>query len=174
MSGRCTVFLTEQELEVATRIADVRNAKNGKVPNFRVTRATSDWSIHFAGVRAEIACCKFFGFPLDQHETWDGDSGAPDLYYADHRLEVKAATHWPPILKLNTLPDFKSDVIILCYTPTEAKEIGNIFMAGAVSRQKFCRDHYVRNFSYGERVCMNHEDMVTVDNFKKLAKKKEF
>ena len=174
MSERRTIFLTEQELELARRIADVRNAKNGKVPNAKITRKNSDWEIDFSGVRAEIACCRFFKFPLDQHEDLHGDSGAPDLHFADHRLEVKAATHWPPILKLNALIDFKADVIILCHTPMEPKELGNIFMAGAVSRQKFCRDHYVKNFSYGERACMNHEDMVTVDEFKELAMKKVF
>lgn len=164
-------FLSESELERARRIADCRNSKNNQVPNYRETRQHSDWLIHYAGVRAEMAVCKRYNFPIDEHFSFSGDDGHPDLYIGDHRIEVKGALYDPPILKLNNLTDFKSDVIILCYCPKPGdREEGAIRLAGVVSRVRFQQKYYKHDFGYGERVCMNAKDMATIDAFDEWLK----
>ncbi len=154
------VFLTEQELELSKRIADIRNSKNGQVPNYRVTRKDSDWAIHFAGSKAEVAGGRVFGFPPDIHFSLSGDDHAPDLYYRGLRLEIKAATYSPAILKLNFVTDFVSDVIVLAYVDGSSR----VDLTGCVSRARFGESHYVRDFGYGPRACMDCKDMASVES----------
>ena len=162
------VFLTEHEVELAKRLADGRNLKNGQVPNAKHSRRHKDWEIHYAGTRSEIAVCKYFEFPVDQHMSYHGDSGNADLYVDSLRVEVKSAMYEPPILKLDRLTDFKSDIIILCHVyKVGHKDESIVDVWGVVSRFRFQRDHYIKDFGYGPRVCMDGKDMKSVDCVKK-------
>ena len=155
-----TSLLTEREIELARRIADLRNAKNGSVPNYRETRKHGDWEIHFSGIRAEIAVCKIVNFPIDQHISYDGDSGSPDLYIGNYKTEVKSALYMPPILKFNRVTDFKSDIAILCYCPSAgSKDESVVSIAGGVSRYKFSAEHYLNDFGQGVRACMDADKL---------------
>lgn len=167
------VPLSESELERARRIADIRNSKNGQVPNYRETRQHSDWEIHYAGVRGEMAVCKVVNFPIDRHFSYNGDNGAPDAFYNGRSIEVKTPLYYPPILKFNSLTDLKADVAALCYAPKSGSEDeGVITIAGVVSREKFIRDHYIRDFGYGPRHCFNADEMVSFEDFLKMEPKK--
>jgi hypothetical protein len=164
------VFLDESDVERSKRVTDVRNSKNQQVPNYRETRQMNDWATHYAGVRGEVAVCKVFGFPLDEHFAYGGDDGAPDLYVGPYRVEVKTAVHDPPILKLNRLTDFKADFIILCYAPPMGhRDESIVTLAGVVSRKTFLEKHYVRDFDQGDRVCMDAAKMGSVEDFIKWA-----
>ena len=53
----------------------------------------------------------------------------------------------PPILKLDKLTDFVTDVLVLCYLAEESV----IDVMGWVSKSDFFDKHSSRNFGYGER-----------------------
>ena len=163
------LLLTEEQIEFAKRIADIRNAKNGLVPNMRESRAHKDWEINFYGALGEVAVASQVNYPPALNFSMNGDSGAPDLYFHSHRIEVKTALHWPPILKLNHVTDFVSDVIVLCYVDKKSPDA--VTIAGCVSRRKFERDHYIRNFKYGDRACMDFKKMTPLTEFMELAQR---
>jgi len=144
------VFLTEAEMERARRIANTRNSKNGMVPNARHDKDQGDFEMHFLGARAEMGVCKMFNYPIDDAFSWGGDDKAPDLYVGELRVEVKSAKHTPPILKLDAITDFMSDAAVVCTVDGSRVDVW-----GCVSRRRFSRDHYVRDFGYGPRACLN-------------------
>ncbi len=107
------VELTFDELAKAKRLADLRNSKNGKVPNRRETRRHSDFEIDYAGILAEIAVAKILGVGIDERFLMGGDDHAPDLMFEGWTVEVKATMYDPPIIKFNHLKDFKSDLVVV-------------------------------------------------------------
>jgi hypothetical protein len=146
------VMLTEADMERAARVAYLRNTAKAHSPNYRVDTKTADYDMHFAGVRAELAVCKMFSFPLDERYGPDGDNGRPDLYVGDLRVEVKAAFYRPPVLKLNTVSEFTSDAVVMCYVPrTNDRAASVIEIWGCVSRLKFIAEHTIRDFGQGPR-----------------------
>jgi hypothetical protein len=100
-------MLYESEMELARRIADIRNSKKDLVQSRRRAKEKTDWEIHYDGARAEIAVCKYFHYLPDIHFMLGGDKGAPDLYIGHQSVEVKTATWDPPIAKLDALPLLK-------------------------------------------------------------------
>lgn len=145
-------MLTEADMERARRVAYLRNASKANSPNYRVDPSTEDFDMHFAGVRAELAVCKMFSFPLDESFGPDGDNGRPDLYVGEMRVEVKTAFWKPPILKLNTVSEFTSDAVVMCYTPRTTDRAASVIeLWGCVSRRKFIECHTIRDFGQGPR-----------------------
>lgn len=162
------MFLTEADMERAARVAYLRNASKAASPNHRVDPKTDDYAMHFAGVRAELAVCRLFGFPLDERYGPDGDNGKPDLYVGNFRAEVKTAFYSPPIIKLNALTDFVSDVMIACFTHrADHREASKVEVWGCVSRQRFMKKHTVRDFGLGLRVTI--EDLTPITVLKEKA-----
>jgi hypothetical protein len=158
-----TVFLTEADMERAARVAYLRNSAKASSPNHRVDPRTDDYAMHFAGVRAELAVCRLFRFPLDERYGPDGDNGKPDLYVGEYRVEVKTAFYSPPIIKLNALTDFKSDVMVACFTNrAEHREASKVEIWGCVSRQRFLKSYAVRDFGLGLRVTIEQMSPITV------------
>lgn len=158
-----TWHLSEPRMEMARRIAVGRNSpKLGRVRNKRETKRASDYEINFVGACAEIAVCDRFQFPVDPTFCLGGDKGAPDLYVGDMGIEVKAATHYPPILKFNRLGDWKpgSMAVVLCHINNRAPSVVNL--CGVVFRQEFFSDHFVEDFGYGPRFCFSAADMAPV------------
>lgn len=164
MTGVKVVKLSPSDVERARRIADTRNSKNGKVPNYKITRKHSDWDIHFAGAKSEIAVCKYYNFPVDEHFSMDGDNGDPDLYIGDYSAQVKSPVNYPPILKLNKLSEFITDIAVLCYSGNDEVEIH-----GVVSKAKFLKNNYQRDFGYGVRYCMDANSLTGLDDFDKIT-----
>ena len=79
-----------------------------------------------------------------------GDGDEPDLYWGRRSVEVKTTKYSPPILKLDKLTDFVTDVLVLCYLAEESV----IDVMGWVSKSDFFDKHRGRNFGYGERAIM--------------------
>lgn len=157
MSEPITVMLSEGEMELARRVASLRN--NPKVEagttNHRVANR-SDWRLHFDGVRAEVACGKYFGYPIDISFSFGGDDKRADLYVGEWRVEVKACTHQPPIVKFNALTDFVADVVVVAYVyPVDHKLAANVELWGCCSRHRFAKAYSQRDFGYGERAILD-------------------
>lgn len=150
-------MLTESELELARRVAAIRS--NPKVDDNHYKVADRDsLSIHFDGARAEVACSKILKFPVDISFYIDGDKKRPDLYAGDLRVEIKACTHTPPIVKFNALTDFVADVLIVCFVhPEKHREAANVEVWGCISRRLFMVAYQKRDFGYGDRATITHE-----------------
>jgi len=154
-----TIMLTEAEMEMARRLAFQRNdSKKNLKGDYNMTGRDQEQS-HFDGVRAEIAACKRFNYPVDTGIYIGGDDGRPDLYVGNYSVEVKAATYKPPILKFNTLTDFKSDVAILALVYNTDKMKSVVELWGCVGKHKFYKEHKIENYGYGPRAIMQAEQM---------------
>lgn len=168
-----SVMLTPAELERARRLAIMRNEIKAGGPNHRSSAAHGDFEIHFAGLRAELAVCKMFNYPLDEGIYAGGDNHAADLYIGSYSVEVKAPFYRPPILKFDYLTDFKSDLAILCQVERSARKESVVAVYGVVDRHTFLSDHYTQDFGYGPRACMKAEDITPIEKFKEWFDKEK-
>jgi hypothetical protein len=148
------IMLSEAQLALAARVADVRNDKKG-VPNYRESRKHPDWQMHFHGAQAELAVCRRFAFPLARYGDLDGDNGLPDLYIGELRAEVKAPFYDPPIVKFNSLIDLRADVLIVCSMLQGRRLVGLVRLHGYIRREHFIAQHTVRDFNQGVRACID-------------------
>jgi hypothetical protein len=160
------VLLTPGEVELARRIADIRNSKNNQVPNYKVTRSENDWIIHYVGAMGEVASCKYYDYIPDIHFSYGGDNGLPDLYIGKNKeisAEVKTPMSYPPILYLNKLELFKTDIMILCYIqPQNNKNITIVELHGIITKSNFLKNYYMRDFGYGKRFCVDKNKLTSV------------
>ena len=153
------VFLTEEEFELAQRIACIRNSKSGQVPNYKQSDKMDDLTTHDRGALVEVAAGRVVGFPPDISFKMHGDNKKPDLYYRGLRLECKGATWDPPILKFDYVTDFVADVAILGYVDGSSK----VVLAGCVRRNYFEIHHYIHDFGKGDRACMDAKNMAPIE-----------
>jgi hypothetical protein len=158
-----TIFETKLSIEEENKslhIALLRNKKNGQVPNKRSSQRHSDLAIHHAGVKGEIVVSKLIGGSVDQRFLIGGDDGAPDLVTKSGlRVEVKAAMYDPPIIKLNNIDEFKSDVIVSCFTKGPLVKV-----YGYINKDRFMERYTTRNFGYGKRFILYPADLLPIQD----------
>lgn len=150
-------MLSEADMERAARIAHARNS--GKLDGTSRRHKDSpftDYDLHWIGVRAEIAVCKRFKFPIDERVYLEGDKGKPDMYVGELRCEIKSSGSKPPIIKLGSVDEFKSDILIICHVDTKIPSRVEIW--GYVTRVQFIEQHEVEEFGYGPKVVMRPKD----------------
>ncbi len=151
MSKSHRVFLEPREQVLAKRLADRRlGSKYVKVNEKSYTRNTTPWESHYIGLQGEIAVGKLLRYPIGEFISPSGDGDEPDLYWGRRSVEVKTTKYSPPILKLDKLTNFVTDVLVLCYVAEESV----IDVMGWVSKSDFFDKHRGRNFGYGERAIM--------------------
>jgi len=159
LAAPTVIMLTEAEMELARRLASLRNNPKveAKTANYRIANR-DDWRLHYDGTRAEVACGRVAGFPVDISFDFGGDNMRADIYLGELRGEVKACTYRPPIVKFNALTDFVADVVVVCYvTHPEHREAANVEIWGCISRRKFLRTHEQHDFGHGVRAVVGHE-----------------
>ena len=145
------VFLEPREQTLAKRLADRRlGSKYVPVGDKSYTRNTTPWESHYIGLQGEIAVGKLLRYPIGEFISPSGDGDEPDLFWGRRSVEVKTTKYSPPILKLDKLTDFVTDVLVLCYVAEESV----IDIMGWVSKSDFFDKHRGRNFGYGERAIM--------------------
>ena len=148
MTKSYRVFLEPREQVLAKRLADRRlGSKYVKVGEKSYTRNTTPWESHYIGLQGEIAVGKLLRYPIGEFISPSGDGDEPDLFWGRRSVEVKTTKYSPPILKLDKLTDFVTDVLVLCYLAEESV----IDVMGWVSKSDFFDKHSSRNFGYGER-----------------------
>jgi hypothetical protein len=140
------------------------NHDAGRLSNRRVANK-DDFEIHLVGMMGEFAVSKFLGIPARSDLTMFGD-GAVDIEFRGSRIQVKTSTHaslnCERLVFLNTLNDFgPSDWLIAC----SIKSITNVVIHGFISKKKFTRDCFNKNFGYGDRVCVRESDLTDINRF---------
>tara|TARA_R110000868_G_scaffold236522_1_gene490547 strand:- start:510 stop:899 length:390 start_codon:yes stop_codon:yes gene_type:complete len=114
-------------------------------------------------MRGEIAVSKLFGFPIDESIALGGDDGAPDIYIGEYRAEIKSCKYSPPIIKLDTLMEFRSDLVVVCYCPPIGSRFeSRIEVWGCVSRVRFLKMYSQQDFGHGERVVLPSEKLAPI------------
>ena len=163
------MLLTEQEVELAKRMADGRSEKSraGVVSNrLKETTRHSGWEIDYAGARAEVAVCKRLNFPVATYFSLSGDNNEADLYFREFRVEVKCAMYDPPTLKFNTVTEFKSDVVVMCFAPKIGTRYeSRVLIAGCVTRWRFAKEYKLQDFGKGTRATMEAQDLTPLVTF---------
>jgi hypothetical protein len=157
------VNLSKSDIENARRIATIRNSKNGRVPNYRVTKKHSDFDIHFVGAKSEIAIANLFNLKADDSFLIGGDNGEADLVIDGFRVQIKGAMYKPPILKLNHLSDFKLDIAIICFSTIESNTVE---VYGSITKKDFFAKHYERDFGYGVRYCIDDSQLTPISTWR--------
>ena len=148
MAKPVRVLLEPREQVLAKRLADRRlGSKYVPVGEKSYTRNTSPWMSHYLGLQGEIAVSKLVEFPIGEFISPSGDGDEPDLYWGRRSVEVKSTKYAPPILKLDKLTDFVTDVCILCHIAEESV----IDVYGWISRDEFFSCHKMQDFGYGGR-----------------------
>lgn len=137
----------------ALRVARVRNnGKIGVVPSRKVDRNRDDLEINFIGVIAEKAVASLLGTHIDRAERM-GDGGV-DLAVGGKTIQVKFNTYANGDLYFNSLTDFAADIGVLVVPHREKLKV-----VGWIEREEFRERATVRDFGYGERVCVRQSQL---------------
>ncbi|HEY1861515.1 MAG TPA: hypothetical protein VGG61_14235 [Gemmataceae bacterium] len=157
-----TINLTEAEVEATKRFAAWRNdPKIGRVPNYRICDE-DDFKLHLVGVRSEYAVSKYCRVPFNLFIDLGGDNNAPDLWVGKRSVQVKCALYEPPILKFNSLEEFRQDLAVLTTAPAE----NEIKLYGWITRQGFQARYKTKDFGYGLRCTVGIEELLPMPYLK--------
>lgn len=121
-------------------------------PSFKSSSYWGDGNAHLNGILGEVAYAKHYNVPYDISVTPTGDGGA-DLCILGRTVDVKAATYNPPILKICSMGEWTADLLALAYI----ENMDNIWLYGFADRNTFKEHSYVRNFGWGDRLCLDHQ-----------------
>lgn len=181
------IKLTDDELRRLAASAKKRNAKKEKygVQTRKVDSELSDEELHYIGLKAEFAVAKLLKVDINLENTLSGDGGI-DIIYRGLSVDVKYSQ-----LDLKFEPGtFLADIAILTqplsfgvyYYRGErvAAELdkrvskkkfawANILVVGWVSRERFEKEHTIRNFGYSDLEFMMAKDLSPLSELKSYA-----
>lgn len=166
------VNLNAHDIMRAAHISGVINGvkmvqlRNNQVANRRVADM-DDFAMNYLGAMAEVAVGKVLGVAPREDVTVYGDGGI-DMVIADIKLQIKNQSI--PSLKqryayLNTLDEFKADMLILC----SVQGVASIGIHGFISKAKFFKHHEALDFGYGKRVGVKADLLAPIDKFYEAA-----
>lgn len=108
---------------------------------------------HYMGVAGEFAVARYFNGYFDVMPRPEGDKHSSDIVVGrngDIRISVKTTKYNPPILKLNSTNEILDCThLALCHFNEP-----NITIHWVISKNKFMKNMYRKNFGYGERLCL--------------------
>ena len=147
------VILTDDEVFAAKSLADSRGA--GKEAYASTNRWTADaGAYHYHGILGEMAYAKQYNVEIDLSVSVDGDGGF-DLTILGMTVDVKTSNYNPPILKLNSIRDFESDLMALALRHDDR----HIELCGFTDAKNLLKKFYTRDFGNGARVCLDAEHL---------------
>ena len=149
MNNWFRIDLRPHDVVLARDIAFRRS--EGKEEYASTRRWCSGGNYHYHGVLGEMAYSKHYGVPLDTSVDAMGDCGT-DLVILGRTVDVKTANYNPPILKVNSLRDIRSDLVALAYREDDRK----IWLCGFSNRDTWMSHFYTEDFGHGKRVCLKH------------------
>lgn len=144
------VELSPEDMALAKEIASKRDGQK------KGYSSSAYWnkSSHYCGILGEIAYARHYGVPVDSNLDPLGDDGF-DLRILGLSIDVKTTKYSPPILKINSMDDMKSDMLALALVQ------GGCFieLCGFCDRERLKSRGYKHDFGYGERLCINQSDL---------------
>ena len=150
---------TEIDLNAGGRqaIKDQRGIQTHKISD-----KMSDLELHYLEVMGQFAVSKHLGAPMDWSICVGGNKN-PHFTVNGITMRVQTPTYHPPVLKLNRAEDFYTDLMVVCMRwPEEPLVIG---IYGCVSRERFLREHMLKDFGSGKRLSMMSWDLTPIDDY---------
>jgi hypothetical protein len=142
------VVLSEDDVGLARCIAEKRARDKEGYASTR--RWCSDGQYHFHGILGELAYARHYLVDIDTSIAVDGDGGL-DLKILGKRVDVKTSNYAPPILKLNSIREFKCDLLALA----RRVEDNRIQLCGFTDISNMLLHGYVHDFGHGARICID-------------------
>ncbi len=124
------IFLTDQEMNQANELADIRN--NGMTQY--LNKPGQNRLQHFIGAKGEIAFARLFGLEVEMIQKPEGDDGV-DFILDGRSIDVKTTEHQYPklIMRKNKI---RSDVYVLAHSK------GNkVTLMGWIKKNTFIDNH---------------------------------
>lgn len=118
---------------------------------------------HVIGVMVEAALSRHYAVPMNTQKLARGDKHQPDLVVYGVGIEVRGATHSPPILKFERLDHFLSEVAMLGYVQLAA---ATVTVEHWCTREEFMQIYYMRDFGNGPQFCLRAKDMRPLEEFR--------
>jgi hypothetical protein len=157
------VRLHDRELEAVEELASRRQIlKQGlAIRTKKFDRSRNDWEITFFGLMGEAAVARALCLAPDNSVLAGGDGGI-DLVINGTTLQVKTplANITRDFLYFNDESGFSCDFGILCNIDRD--EV-SVLIRGAISRADFIGKSIIKNFGYGERLCVHVSDLSPMD-----------
>ena len=114
---------------------------------------------HYMGVAGEYAVAEEVKGFMDFIPRSQGDKHSADILCRDKagescKISVKTTKYKDPILKVNSLAEIKNAThVALCRYFKEGNQEG-VEMHWVKSVEEFKKNHYIRDFGYGPKMCL--------------------
>lgn len=119
-----------------------------------------DIETHQLGIMGELAFKKVTNGEIDLNSYAGGDDGKDSEIYGV-TIEVKTLQGY---LTFRELSDFTADVAVLVIH--NGVHNHKVSVEGWITRQVFQANHFIDNFGYGDRPCMQPNDLHPIVNLK--------
>jgi len=145
------VTLTPADLAEIAHNAGGRNEVKEQrgIQTNKISDKLTDLELHLLEVKGQLAVSRFLNVPMDWSICVGGNKN-PHFTVNGITMRVQMPTHDPPILKLNRAEDFYTDLMVVCM----AWEPHVIGIYGCVSRERFLREHMMKDFGTGKRLTL--------------------
>jgi len=157
------VRLRDRDLQLAEDLTTrrQRNKRELAVKTQKVDRWRTDWEIDFFRCMGEIAVARVLCLPPDLSVLAGGDGGV-DLEINGTTLQVKTplARATRDYLYFNDESKLSCDFGILCNIDSDET---TVLIRGAISHVDFLKKSGIKNFGYGERLCVHVRDLTPMD-----------
>jgi len=159
------IWISLSDLEWITEIAHGRNDdKIRYVTNRRVDQNQSDIDMNVAGLAGELAVARFLGVSVDTTFSLSGDNGS-DIHLTGKTIQVKFNTYPRGDLYFNTVDDLQSEIAVLT-VPQERGSLSMIRLAGWIRRTDFSKIARMRDWGYGQRMCVDQGRLSSLHELK--------
>jgi len=163
------IDLTARELAYLEMLAHGRNdPKIGVVANRRIDERTDDYQMNLNGLKAEYVVAKYLGVELDDEINLAGRRRRGNLRYFDRWLEVKWNNRSTGDLYFDNLLQFGADVAVLVVPGPR----GAVRIVGWITRDEFKAKWIMRDWGYGNRLCVGQMDLKPIENLKQESQLK--
>jgi hypothetical protein len=145
------------------------NQNNKSVTNHRFSEDIDDYGMHLIGYMGEAAVCHILGKEFQVDVSKYGDDGH-DLRYCGFSMQIKTISRdygEKNTLYVNAIDEVKSDILVGVAITGPA----SVRVYGAITKDKFKRHMYSRNFGYGDRDCVDQQDLPSVQKMMEFFNK---
>lgn len=158
-----TVKFSESEQAAMRELARLRQApKNGHATarDKRIMDHRDNVETHLIGLLGEYAVARLLSVPFDESAMVAGDL-VKDIVINGVTVEVKTLRGY---LAFRQLEDFKADVAVLVWHKPGITD--RVSVQGWVDRPAFVAGHFMDDFGYGPRPCMQPAQLHAISTLK--------
>jgi len=135
--------LTHEDRVICTKIAQARNSekekKYGSMTYAGKRGKLGGAEAHYFGLLPEMGCCRRWGTDIDTRISNSHGYHDFDVILNDHRVEVKATSYIPPLLRVECEHNYKDIVSFFCtYVENVSMKdfTGDAYLVGWASAEK--------------------------------------